>query len=127
MARRGRSRGKRSKPIRIRTENGPHALMGTVFRREGIYFAKGAQLMKNRALKGALALLTVLALTMSAAAAEGYMMVFGSLDVYADRDMTFGPPSRYVSSTLSGKLSAISVAVYTSGNTCRMTALSLMA
>lgn len=44
--------------------------------------------MKNRALKGALALLTVLALTMSAAAAEGYMMVFGSLDVYADRDMT---------------------------------------
>ena len=44
--------------------------------------------MKKRALKGAAALLTVVALILSAAAAEGYMMVFGSLKVYGDRELT---------------------------------------
>ncbi len=44
--------------------------------------------MKKRAWRGALALLAVLMLTLSAAAAEGYMMVFGSLTVYADRELT---------------------------------------
>ena len=43
--------------------------------------------MMMRALKGAAALLTVLVLILSAAAAEGYMMVFGSLKVYGDRDL----------------------------------------
>ena len=43
--------------------------------------------MIKRALKGAAALLTVLALILSGAGAEGYMMVFGSLKVYGDRDL----------------------------------------
>ena len=43
--------------------------------------------MIKRALKGAAALLTALVLILSAAAAEGYMMVFGSLKVYGDRDL----------------------------------------
>ncbi len=43
--------------------------------------------MRKRALKGAAALLTALVILLSAAAAEGYMMVFGSLKVYADREL----------------------------------------
>ncbi len=44
--------------------------------------------MKECALKGAAVLLTALFLLMSAAVAEGYMLVFGSLEVYGDRELT---------------------------------------
>ena len=44
--------------------------------------------MMKRAFRGISVLLAVLAALVSAAAAEGYMMVFSSLRVYGDREMT---------------------------------------
>ncbi len=44
--------------------------------------------MPKRALTVVLMILTALALTISSAAAEGYMMVFGSLTVFGDRELT---------------------------------------